>query len=284
MLEITPSALADWPACKALWRAAFGDGDEYIDNFHKNYYQPERMLVLKEEGVVRAMLALLPGELRWPDGGLTRSAYLYALATDPAFRGQGFAGFLLRGADAYLERQGVPFLSTVPAEESLQRLFAAGDFQPCHPIDEAQMACPGPGPVPARQVRGEEYYQLREMLLEGTAHTVYDAAYLDYQAQVSALARGGLYRMDTPGGPACAVAEVWGERLDVRELLAPAGQQAVALAALAAALPGQTTCRVRCPAGRGELPGTTRRIFGMGKRVPPTSKTLGESYFGLAFD
>ena len=56
-----------------------------------------------------------------------------------------------------------------------------------------------------------------------------------------------------------------------------------ALRALCAALPAKRL-RVRCPAGAGELPGTVRKVFGVGKRVPATPKELGESYFGLAFD
>lgn len=285
MLEMKPAVPEDRPACKALWKAAFGDDDAYIDNFYTHYGHPAQMFTLRNDGELCSMMALFPLELRWPDGGLTKAAYLYALATDPAFRGQGYAAFLLRYADAYLEGQAVPFLSTVPAKPELEGFFAAaGDFQPCHPMDEAELAAPAPGPAPARPVTGEEYRRLREQLLEGTAHAVYDAAYLNYQAAVSALAGGGLYQMETPGGPACAVAEREGGLLDVRELLAPTGEQAAALAALTARFPEAERCRVRCPAGRGELPGTVRRLFGMGKRVPPTPKALGESYFGLAFD
>lgn len=284
MLEMKLSVPEEWPACKALWKAAFGDDDAYIDNYYHNYYRPERVLTLKDNGELRSMLALFPMELRWPDGGKTKAAYLYALATDPACRGQGYATFLLRYADFTLAEQAVPFLSTVPAQPGLENFFAAaGDFQPCHPMDEAELAAPASGPVPARPVTGEEYRLLREALLEGTAHAIYDTAYLDYQAKVSALAGGGLYRMETPSGPACAVAEWYGDLLDVRELLAPAGEQSAALAALTAVRPAGH-CRVRCPAGRGELPGTVRRLFGMGKRVPTTSTVLGESYFGLAFD
>lgn len=283
MLEMRPSRPEDWPDCRALWKAAFGDDDAYIDNYYVNQYRPEQVLTLKEEGVLRSMLVLFPTQLRWPDGGLTRASYLYALATDPAARGQGYASFLLRYTDFYLGEQAVPFLTTVPAQPSLQAFFAVSDFQPCHPIDEAELPMPVPGPEPARPTAATAYREIREKLLEGTAHTVYDEAYLDYQKKVSALTGGGLYRMETSRGPACAVAELEGELLDIRELLAPAGGQGEALAALAAALPGKR-CRVRCPAGRGELPGTVRRSFGMGKRIPAAPKELGESYFGLAFD
>lgn len=284
MLEMRPSVPGDWPACKALWKTAFGDEDFYIDNFHQHFYRPERVAVLVDERGVRSMLALLPMDLRWADGGTTRAAYLYALATHPDARGQGYAAFLLRYADFYLTEQAVPFLSTVPAEESLQSYFAASaDFQRCHPIDEVQLPAPSPAPLPAVPVDDREYFTLREALLEGTAHAIYGADYLSFQRRVCALFGGGLYRMDTAAGPAIAVAERHGELLDVRELLSPAGGQEQALAMLSAALPARR-CRVRCPAGRCELPGAVRRVFGMGKRVPPSPKKLEESYFSLAFD
>lgn len=284
MLEMKVSTHEDWPACKALWKLAFGDDDFYIDNFYENYYQPERVVVLKDENGLQSMLALLPTRLRWADGGTTRASYLYALATHPDARGKGYATFLMRYADFYLSGQAVPFLSTVPAEESLQNYFAAAaDFQRCHPIDEAELETPAPGSVPAVPVSGTEYYALREELLEDAAHAIYDEEYLDFQRKVSVLFGGGLYKMETSKGTAIAVAELHGELLDVRELLAPAGGQMEALASLAAALPAPR-CRVRCPADTCELPGAVRKLFGMGKRVPTAPTKLAESYFGLAFD
>lgn len=284
MLEMKLSAAEDWAACKALWQQVFGDDDAYVDNFHDHYYKPERVLTLKDEGGLRSMLVLFPMELRWPDGGLTKASYLYALATDPETRGQGYATFLMRYTDFVLEGDCVPYLTTVPAEPSLIEFFGrAADFQPCHPVDEAEGECPAPGEVAAERVNGAEYLALREGLLADTAHAVYDEEYLEYQNKVATLLGGGLYRMETAGGPACAVAQLYEGFLDVKELLAPAGCQTEALSALCAALPGEKY-RVRCPAGKGELPGAVKKVFGVGKRIPATPKELGESYFGLAFD
>ena len=57
MRIVRPSIPEDVPAQRELWRLAFGDGEDYIDNFYHTYYQPERVLVLEEEGVVRSMTA-----------------------------------------------------------------------------------------------------------------------------------------------------------------------------------------------------------------------------------
>lgn len=285
MLEITPSRPEEWPACKRLWQTAFGDEDAYIENYYVNQYSPEKVLLLRDEGGAASMLALFSLEQKWGDGGTTKGAYLYALATHPRARGKGYAGFLLAYADFYLAGRGVPFLSTVPAQPSLQAFFGGHGFQPCHPVDEYR------GPIPrglfpgglAAEVDGEGYRALRERLLQGTAHADYPADYLDYQAKVCALSGGGLYRVETPAGPACAVAFLDGETLDVRELLAPRGQQGAVTAALVERFPARD-CQIRTPADRGEFPGTCKKVFGMAKRVPTADTRLEESYFSLAFD
>ena len=285
MLEITPSRPGEWGACKALWQAAFGDTDAYIENYYVNQYAPEKVLLLRDEDGPASMLALFDLEQQWGDGGTTRAAYLYALATHPRARGKGYAGFLLAYTDFYLQSRAVPFLSTVPAEPSLQQFFAGHGFQPCHPVDEYRGPVPAGLPAGGRAagVTGEEYRALREALLKGTAHAAYPADYLEYQSKVCALSGGGLYRVDTPAGPACAVAFREGDVLDVRELLAPAGQQGFVLAALGLLFPA-AECAVRTPAGRGEFPGTYTRTFGMAKRVPGADTRLEQSYFALAFD
>ncbi len=285
MLEIRPSHPEEWQDCKALWQAAFGDSDAYIDNYYVNHYAPEKVLLLKDEDGVRSMLALFDLEQRWGDGGTTKAAYLYALATHPEARGKGYAGFLLAYTDFYLQNRAVPFLSTVPAQPSLEKFFGSHGFQPCHPLDEYAGPLPKGLHQPGRvcPVTAEEYHALREGLLVGMAHAIYPAEYLDYQSKVCALSGGNLYRVETSCGPACAVAFAEEGVLDVRELLCSAGAQAQAVAALATLWPVET-CRVRTPAGRGEFPGTCTKTFGMAKRVPTADTTLEPSYFALAFD
>ena len=41
MVTVRPSRPEDIPAQRELWKLAFGDGDDYIDNFYSTYYRPE---------------------------------------------------------------------------------------------------------------------------------------------------------------------------------------------------------------------------------------------------
>lgn len=71
MRTVRPSVPEDIPAQRKLWKLAFGDSDEYIDNFYSTYYCPERVLVLEEEGVVRSMTAWFDTTFVVPGRGST---------------------------------------------------------------------------------------------------------------------------------------------------------------------------------------------------------------------
>ena len=49
MITVRPSILEDIPAQRELWKLAFGDSDQYIDNFYNTCYRPDRVVVLEEE-------------------------------------------------------------------------------------------------------------------------------------------------------------------------------------------------------------------------------------------
>ena len=99
MLTVRPSVPEDVPAQRELWKLAFGDSDQYIDNFYSTYYRPERVVVLEEDGAVRSMAAWFDTNFCVPGRGMYWTAYLYAVATHPACRGRGFSGQLLAWAE-----------------------------------------------------------------------------------------------------------------------------------------------------------------------------------------
>ena len=57
MIRMRPSVPEDIPRQRELWGLAFGDDGAYVDNFYQNYYRPERVLVLEEDGVIQSMTA-----------------------------------------------------------------------------------------------------------------------------------------------------------------------------------------------------------------------------------
>ena len=99
MLEMRPGRPEEVPAQKALWKAAFGDEDRYIDWFYECCGGSADVLEVVEEGRLASMLALLPQTLTLPGGGTASGWYIYALATDPGARSKGYGRQLLRFVD-----------------------------------------------------------------------------------------------------------------------------------------------------------------------------------------
>lgn len=119
-------------ACKALWKAAFGDDEQFIDSFLMRYYSRHRMLTLACEGRTAAMLHLLPFET---DSG--RMTYIYGVATDPAFRSRGLASQLMREAMRLIEERGdqAAFLIPTPGQEWLREFYGRFGFEGCVPTE-----------------------------------------------------------------------------------------------------------------------------------------------------
>lgn len=270
----------DIPVLKELWKLAFGDEDAYIDHFFTRYYRPERMLVLEEEGVVRAMTAWFDMPLIFGDGTVIPSAYLYAVATHPDCRGRGLAGKLLAFANEWLAERGFACISTVPARPDLHVFFGQNGFGECFSLCQREYR-------PCRwaaldewllPVDAEEYGRLREQWLKSTDHVACALPALEYQHGVCALSGGGLYRVGEDG---CACVEIAGDEVFVKELLCSPQERETAMAVIADGFPAKHYW-VRTPyEGQGE-----KWDFAMLKWLIPAPKWSKKTapYLGLAFD
>lgn len=281
MPTVRPSRVEDVPAQRALWKLAFGDSDEYIDNFYNTYYRPERVVVLEEEGAVRSMTAWFDTTLAVPGQGEYRAAYLYAVATYPDCRGRGLAGALLAGADEYFRSLHIPAVTTVPAEPSLHDFFWANGFRECFTYS---LAAPLPAekliwPFGLEPVDSRRYGQLREAILRDIPHISYPPDALQYQEGCCKLSGGGLYLAETAKGVALLCVEgMEDSRMLVKELVACPEAREQVLACLDSLLPN--CAAVRTP-GNGVK-------FGMLKWLDPALEKGWDwdrlGYLGLAFD
>ena len=115
MAEFCWAAQTDLPGIRTLWQTAFGDPSDYIDEFFQICFTENRVLILREQGQLTSMAtvfrASIGGELVW---------YLYAVATDPIFRGAGFATALMEQAALLAEQETAAGIVLLPASASLQ--------------------------------------------------------------------------------------------------------------------------------------------------------------------
>lgn len=293
MLTVRPSIPEDIPAQRALWKLAFGDSDQYIDNFYSTYYRPERVVVLEEDGAVRSMTAWFDTTFIVPGQGAHRAAYLYAVATHPDCRGRGLASRLLAGADKYFRSLHIPAVTTVPAEPSLHNFFGANGFRECFRLLGGTLRreeIPLPPSNVLRPASTEEYGRVREALLKDIPHIAYPEDALTYQAGCCALGDGGLFVGETESGPACLCAERADDSLViVKEFLGGAGTGRCVFSDLPRIAPARRW-EIRSPRPRDERPELRGELgkFGMLKWLDPAQaqswdwNTVG--YLGLAFD
>lgn len=285
MLHTRISTPQDIPRQRELWQLAFGDDGAYVDNFYNTYYQPERMLMLEEDGVIQAMTAWFDTVFKVPGRGEYRAAYLYAVATHPQARGRGLAGRLLSDADDLFREWEIPAVTTVPAEPSLHNFFGRNGFRECFvdgqfSVFQERPATDRAGADLERLTPGE-YRALREERLAGTAHIDLPQEALAYQEGACALTPGGgLYALGAPHGRAvlCAEGMESGELL-VKELLCPPEDQDWVLKRLSGLLP-RWSHAYRTPGGT--------HPFGMLKWLTPELEGgwdwSSTAYLGLAFD
>jgi len=281
MITIRTSLPADIPALRGLWQLAFGDSDAYVDNFFNTYYRPERMLLLEEDGSLRAMTAWFDTDFVLPGQGKYRAAYLYAVATHPDSRGKGLAGQLLAWADGYFRSLGIPAVTTVPAEPSLHKFFGTNGFRECFCHEETHLSGSRTAlSFSLEPISPSTYAELREVFLQDIPHIALSEEAITYQAGCCTLSGGGLYAAGTPFGTVILCAEGLADgTLLVKELLGrPAAQQAAAENLFAL---------LHRFSGLYRTPGTGIP-FGMLKWLDPELETRWDwtntAYLGLAFD
>ena len=281
MDQLRCSATADEARLRELWITAFGDGGAYLDNFFHNYYSPERVLVLERDGEVQAMTAWYPSAFHNADGTSSACAYLYAVATEPRFRGQGLAGRLLAYCDEYLREAGFDGVTTVPANPKLHEFFAGNGFRECFVQGEREILredLPADSGSKLISVTAEEYHAKRAELLAGTRYVALALDGIRYQQGASELSDGGLYRLEGQDTLLC-LEGVDESTAVVKELLGDAEGRRAALGALGTVAPSKQFF-AREPEGAWQ--------FGMLKWL--TDERTAEwdwnstAYLGFAFD
>ena len=107
----------DIAALRALWWVVFNDSERFLDRFFAHLFVPENCLVAECEGRITSMLFLLEATASCRQGNRPLR-YVYACATHPDFRKQGFMGQLLNTAIEYADENGFDLI-LIPANEPL---------------------------------------------------------------------------------------------------------------------------------------------------------------------
>lgn len=147
------------PHLRRLWQTAFGDTDAFLDAFFSTAFSPERSLCAFDEGKLAGMLFWFD---IFCDG--RKMAYLYAVATDPHYRGRGVCRNLMEHTHSFLRARGYAGALLVPVDGGLRQMYAAFGYQNCTGICETFCAA-GTAPAPLHRIDTGEFARLRRQLL-----------------------------------------------------------------------------------------------------------------------
>lgn len=164
---------------RRLWKDAFGDGDAFLDSFFSTAYSPDRCRCLLAEGRLAAALYWFDVSCRGQ-----KMAYIYAVATAPAFREQGCCRALMGNVHSHLAALGYHGALLVPDGEALCRMYTGLGYRPCTQIREFVCAVDS-DPAAIRPIDREEYARLRRQLLprDGVVQENENLVFLETQAE-----------------------------------------------------------------------------------------------------
>ncbi len=166
------------PGLRELWKACFGDGDAFLDDFFTLAYAPDRCLCALDGDTPVAMLY-------WLDCQAENRplAYLYAIATAPAYRNLGLCRKLLKKALSCLQERGYSGAILVPDGENLFDFYQKSGF--CHTIFKKMPEAPSD----LTPVTALEYAAARRALLP-PGGVVQEGPALDLLARYADFYRG----------------------------------------------------------------------------------------------
>lgn len=156
---------ATLPQLRELWKEAFGDSDVFLDCFYGTAFDKSRCRVAIVHDVDNLAAALY-----WFDCSLgnQRVAYVYAVATDKQFRGNGACHLLLENTHKHLKSLGYSSVVLVPGNEELVRFYEGTEYELCTKRSRIECAGIDMG-IEVQEIGKEEYASLRREFLPTNA-------------------------------------------------------------------------------------------------------------------
>ena len=143
---------------KGLWKTVFGDTDFFIDSFFDVAFSPDRCRCIEENGKIVSALYWL--DCQWE---CQKIAYIYAVATDPQYRGKGLASRLMEDTHAQLKELGYAGAVLKPAK-GLFPFYERLGYQTNSFVRYFTVVAKDP-PIPVKAVSPEEHAHLRQTFL-----------------------------------------------------------------------------------------------------------------------
>ncbi|MBR4864836.1 MAG: GNAT family N-acetyltransferase [Oscillospiraceae bacterium] len=149
----------DETALRRLWKEAFGDDDLFLDGFFETAFSPHRCRCVYMDNYLAA--ALYWFDCSWNG---KKIAYIYAVATDKAYRGRNLCRSLMENTHAHLLTHGYTGAALVPGSRELFTLYGKLGYRPFCPM-EKQEICAGKTAAVLKTLTAAEFGEMRRALL-----------------------------------------------------------------------------------------------------------------------
>lgn len=176
------------PALRSLWQEAFGDTEDFLDDFWRTAFHADRCrcaVIGREAAAALYWFECLHME--------RRIAYVYAVATAKAYRGRGVCHKLMENTHRHLSKLGYEGAIVVPGSSELFRFYEGMGYRICSTVRELScIAAVGDiKDLALRSIGKEEYARLRRQFLP-KGGVVQEQENLDFlQTQVQLYAGSG---------------------------------------------------------------------------------------------
>lgn len=230
-LQCRLATTEDKRALYALWQKTFGDEPAVIDRFFQ-CVTPNDIIVCGETGNPVSALYMPRVELRCGEKTLS-AAYIYAAATDTAYRGRGLMTYLLQFAAENAQRQSLDGLYLVPAERTLfdyygARGFCTTFFKKLVQYSKSELKALCETPATALPISASQFFKTREQALQEIWHPAYSQTILDFSLFLNK--QYGVETLLTDCG--YAVYETEENTVQVTDFCCESGKEAALLGAL----------------------------------------------------
>lgn len=109
---------ADWTQVISLWGKVFGDSPDVVERCITNFIGKENIYVAQQDDIIVSILFAVPCWI-----GDRKGRYLFALATNPDFRGSGSMTALMEYAEQQEKNKGAEFACLIPATDELYAYY-----------------------------------------------------------------------------------------------------------------------------------------------------------------
>lgn len=248
---------SDLPYLTKLWSKCFGDDPKEINGFWFAAFDRIQVYTAWDGKMLTAMACVIPTQFVDEEGESHSCGYVYAVCTDPGYRGRGICKHLM---DYIHQSCRFAYTALVPAEESLFAFYEKLGYTTCFYHSEYSVSPKKGGSI--HPATPEVYRSIRELQL-------YDN-FLSYEEYILPCA-GQLYRIETEDGLYCGCCYKKDDTLIIRELLPDSPEAAASLCA-------HLNCKTATVRTMGE-----DKAFGMLKSLN-NGPIPNSGYLGLALD